>query len=58
MYFMIIFDASVLPAPDSPDIKIHVSVYRCFNILCAASAMAKMCGGFSKSSRPANKNDD
>uniref|UniRef100_A0A182QMY6 Uncharacterized protein n=1 Tax=Anopheles farauti TaxID=69004 RepID=A0A182QMY6_9DIPT len=52
MYFIIIFDASVLPAPDSPEIMMQVSLLRCFSTRYAASAMAKMCGAFSNSSRP------
>lgn len=52
MYFMMILDASVLPAPDSPEIIMHVSRLRCLIARYAASAMANRCGGFSNSSRP------
>lgn len=58
MYFMIIFEASVFPAPDSPLITIQVSLPCCCITLCEASAMAKMCGGFSKNSLPNKKKSD
>lgn len=54
MYFMIILEASVFPAPDSPEIMIHVSRFRCFIVRYAASAIANKCGEFSNSSRPAH----
>ena len=53
MYFIIIFEASVLPLPDSPLMTIHVSRPCCFISLWAASAIAKTWGGFSNNSLPA-----
>lgn len=50
MYFIIILLASVLPEPDSPLITMHVSRRCCFISLCTASAIAKICGGFSNNS--------
>lgn len=52
MYFMIILEASVFPAPDSPEIIMQVSRLRCFIVRYAASAMANKCGEFSNNSRP------
>jgi hypothetical protein len=52
MYFIIIFDASVFPLPDSPLMTMQVSLPCCFITLWAESAMANMWGGFSKISRP------
>lgn len=52
MYFMMTLLASVLPLPLSPDITMQVSRPCCFISLCAASAMAYTCGGFSNISRP------
>ena len=53
IYFIIIFEASVLPLPDSPDIMMHVSRVRCLIARYAASAIANICGVFSYNSRPA-----
>lgn len=55
MYFIIILEASVFPAPDSPEIIIQVSRFRCFIVLYAASATANKCGEFSNNSRPAKE---
>lgn len=52
MYLRIILDASVLPLPDSPLITIQLSLTCRFITLYAASAIANICGGRSKISRP------
>ena len=44
IYFMMIFEVSVLPAPDSPEMTMHESVPFRFIVRYAASASAKMCG--------------
>lgn len=53
IYFMIIFEASVLPLPDSPLITTHESWPRCFIHRWAWSAIANIWAGFSNNSRSA-----